>query len=229
MRKLIGLLFVLLSAWLLIIGMIGCVTASGEGSSKQINSLELAELMGNGINLSNTMEAYGHLNPGINKSPAVYETLWGQPVTTKEILLAMKKSGFDSIRIPVAWTNTMNFENNDYTISKDYLDRVETIVNYALAADMYVVINDHWDGGWWGMFGSATQETREKAMKLYIAMWTQIAGRFKNYSNMVIFESANEELGSRLNDTNFAQDSGALSEDECYKATNKIRGYGWAV
>ncbi|WP_454192521.1 cellulase family glycosylhydrolase [Paenibacillus sp. Marseille-Q7038] len=189
---------------------------------KEITALDVAKLMGNGINLGNTMEAYGHLSLGVDAEPSAYETLWGQPVTTKEMLIAMKEAGFDSIRIPVAWTNAIDYESGDYTIKKAYMDRVEEIVNYALDADMYVVINEHWDGGWWGMFGSATSETREKAMDLYVSMWSQIAERFQDYSDKLIFESGNEELGSRLNDVDVSKDSGALTEDERYETTNKI-------
>ena len=69
----------------------------------------------------------------------------------------------------------MDYENGDFTISPAYLERVGEIVNYALDADMFVVFNDHWDGGWWGMFGSADEATRQKAMDLYVSMWTQIS------------------------------------------------------
>jgi Endoglucanase len=189
---------------------------------KEITALDVAKLMGNGINLGNTMEAYGHVSLGVDAEPSAYETLWGQPVTTKEMLIAMKKAGFDSVRIPVAWTNAINYESGDYTIKKAYMDRVEEIVNYALDADMYVVIDEHWDGSWWGMFGSAASDTRKKAMELYVSMWSQIAERFQNYSDKLIFESGNEELGSRLNDVDVSKDSGALTEDECYETTNKI-------
>ena len=41
-------------------------------------------------------------------------------------------------------------------------------INYALNEDMYVIVNDHWDGSWWGMYGSASPETREKANELYV-------------------------------------------------------------
>ena len=197
-------------------------TQDDDSIREELTSLELVNLMGNGINLGNTMEAYGHTDLGINADISSYETLWDQPVTTQEMIDSMKAAGFDSLRIPVAWTNTMDFENGDYTISEDYLGRVEEIINYALGADMYVIINDHWDGGWWGMFGSAKQETRDAAMEMYISMWTQIAGRYKDYSDYLIFESANEELGNRLNDTNYAADSGTLSEDECYEMNTKI-------
>lgn len=187
-----------------------------------LTALEAAELMGNGINLGNTMEAYGRGSLGTNAQPTQYETCWGQPVTTQEMLDGMKAAGFDTLRLPVAWTNMMAFETGDYTIDSAYLDRVEEIVGYARKAGMYVIINDHWDGGWWGMFGSASEETRTQAMELYKSMWTQIGERFKDYSDYVIFESGNEELGFRLNDTDIASDSGTLSDADCYTVTNQI-------
>lgn len=161
---------------------------------KDLTALELTELMGNGINLGNTMEAYGHRSLGTKADTSAYETLWEQPVTTQEIVTAMKAAGFDSLRIPVAWTNMMDYESGDFTIDEAYLNRVEEIINYALNADMYVIINDHWDGSWWGMFGSATQETREKAMEMYISMWTQIANRYKEYSDYLILSRRTRSL-----------------------------------
>ena len=226
-----GMLAVVLSA-----GLTFTTTACGTGSSgtskmktnddgsihKDLTALELTRLMGNGINLGNTMEAYGRTAFGTTGTVADYETYWGQPETTQEMISGMKAAGFDTLRIPVAWTNMMDFESGDYTIREEYLDRVEEIMNYALNEDMYVIINDHWDGSWWGMFGSATEETREQAMDLYVSMWTQIANRYKKYSDRVIFESANEELGNRLNDTDIAKDSGTLSPDDCYKEVLRI-------
>ncbi len=204
-------------------------TESGSegGEAQQMNTeltaLELCKLMGNGINLGNTMEAYGHKSYVKGETdPTDFENNWGQPDTTKEMIAGMKAAGFDSLRVPVAWTNGMDFENGDYEIDTKLLDRVEEIVNFALDSDMYVMINDHWDGGWWGMFGSATEETRNKAMDMYTSMWTQIAERFNKYGEKLIFESANEELGDRLNDKDYAPDSGTLKKDDCYKKTTEI-------
>lgn len=189
---------------------------------ESLTALEVVELMGNGINLGNTMEAYGRASLGTSADPTRYETCWGQPVTTQEMLDGMKAAGFDTLRVPVAWTNMMDYETGDYTINSAYLDRVEEIVGYARNAGMYVIVNDHWDGGWWGMFGSAAEETRAQAMELYKSMWTQVGERFKDYSDYVIFESGNEELGFRLNDTDVAKDSGSLSDADCYRVTNEI-------
>lgn len=197
-------------------------TAQETGDSEDLTALELSKLMGNGINLGNTMEAYGRPELGIDADASEYETFWGQPVTTEEMIAGMKNSGFDSIRIPVAWTNMMDFENGNYTIADAYLDRVDELITYAVRNDMYVIINDHWDGSWWGMFGSATEETRETAFTMYTSMWTQLANRYSDYDKSLIFESGNEELGSRLNDIDICKDSGSLSEDECYEMTNRI-------
>ena len=56
----------------------------------------------------------------------------------------------------------MDFENGDFTINQAYIDRVKEIIDYAYNDGMYVIVNDHWDGGWWGMFGSASEETVQK-------------------------------------------------------------------
>lgn len=189
---------------------------------KDLTAIEVSKLMGNGINLGNTMEAYGHMELGTDADICDYETYWGQPVTTQEMLNGMKECGFDSIRIPTAWTNAMDFESGDYTIGEAYLKRIDEIITYARNASMYVIINDHWDGSWWGMFGSSNEQDRKQAMEMYTSMWTQIAERYKEYSDYLIFESGNEELGDRLNDIDICKDSGSLSEDECYETANEI-------
>ena len=130
------------------------------------NAIEMTRRMGNGINLGNTMEACNNGKSGGNttENPGYYETMWGQPVTTAAMLQGMKDAGFDTIRIPVAWmTNATHLPDGNYMISEAYIKRVEEIVNYALDADMYVIVNDHWDGGWWGMFGSDSEGTRQLA------------------------------------------------------------------
>ena len=193
-----------------------------------LTALELTKMMGNGINLGNTMEACDSEKGSFSADPSDYETYWGQPVTTQEMLTGMKACGFDTVRIPVAWiTNATTLgKDGDCTIDEAYLDRVEEIINYALNADMYVIINDHWDGGWWGMFGSESAETRQKAMEVYVSMWTQIAGRYKEYSDYLIFESANEELGARFDENSslYCSDSidSYMDTDARYALTNEV-------
>ncbi|MDR0326207.1 MAG: glycoside hydrolase family 5 protein [Oscillospiraceae bacterium] len=200
---------------------------NGEKEDKdpvnKLTSLEFARLMGYGINLGNTMEACNNSNRVPNREPSVYETMWGQPVTTQEMITGMREAGFKNLRIPVAWMNAMDFESGDYTILEAYLDRVEEIVNYALNEDMYVTVNDHWDHGWWSMFGHPDQAVRDQAMEIFTAMWTQISERFKDYDHRLVFEGGNEEWGNRFNDrTSFSPDGGSLSRDECYKMLTAV-------
>lgn len=198
------------------------ISPEEEERISSMTSLEMIRAMGNGINLGNTLEAYNHKGYISGGNPDGFETGWGQPYTTAEMIQGMKNAGFDTIRIPVAWTNGMNYESGDYTIDERLMNRVETVVNYALDADMYVIINDHWDGSWWGMFGSEDMAVRDKALEMYKSMWTQIGENFKDYSRKLIFESANEELGDRLNDKDVTGSEGVLSKNECYETTNMI-------
>ncbi len=205
----------------------GTVSDGGEVNSdapegNNLTSLEVVRLMGNGINLGNTLEAANHKGYLNGMNPADMETGWGQPYTTPAMIQSMKDAGFDTIRIPIAWTNGMNYESGDYTIDSRLMQRVDEVVNYALDADMYVIINDHWDGGWWGMFGAEDTAVREKAMEMYKSMWTQIGEHFKDYSYKLIFESANEELGDRLNDADVTGSKGTLTQDECYEKAYEI-------
>lgn len=223
----------LFSLMLAVLMLIPCVGSAEEAvvdngvMREGLTALEATRLMGNGINLGNTLEACDN-NVGIKtNAPLSYEPYWGQPKTTQAMIDGMKAAGFDTIRIPVAWmTNATHLYEGDYTIDADYMDRVEEVVRYARKAGMYVIINDHWDGGWYGMFGSESAETRALAMEAYKGMWQQIAERFRDYSDYLIFESANEELGGRFDENSplYCSDSVVtyLTDDERYALTNEI-------
>ena len=227
------------------------ITVKDNGTMrKEMTAQQLADTeMGMGINLGNTLEAVQAVENKKNVTGTGYDTAWSQPVTTREYIDFLHTYGINTIRIPIAWSNG-DIDDGTYTIRGDMLDRVEEVVNYALDNGMYVVINDHWDNQWWGQFGAckkdadgnkiADEETRKNAWTRYERYWTQICERFKNYSDHLIFEGANEELGERLNDgicvngpakgyskpDNTGPDievvSGNLKTDELYDTTNKI-------
>lgn len=212
---------------------------------KELSAQYLADHeMGLGINLGNTMEATLPMADRVKATEATaFEQAWDAPITTQEYFDCIHSYGINTVRIPVAWTN-MDADDGTYTINEKYLGRVEEIVNYALNNGMYVIINDHWDNGWWGQFGAckydadgkkvADEERRAEAWKRYEAYWTQIANRFKDYSDHLIFEGANEELGSRLNDRIYSNGyssttdendtsiPGNLKQDEQYQMTHDI-------
>lgn len=140
--------------------------------------------MGIGWNLGNTLEACGDWING--KKVQDYETAWGAVVTTQAIIDGVKAAGFNSVRIPVAWSNLIG---TDYTINQDLLKRVKEVVDYCSNADMYAIVNIHWDNGWFANFATNYDES----MKKYTAIWTQISNCFNDYPSNLILESLNEE------------------------------------
>lgn len=165
--------------------LIGC-EESKEKSKKMrdITTTEIVADMGLGINLGNTLEACGDWIDA--SSVTSFETAWGSPVITEEIVAGYAKSGFKSVRIPVAWSNMIA---DDYTINPDLMKRVKEVTDYVIKNDMYAVINIHWDGGWFEKFSTEYDE----CLKKYTTIWTQITENFKDYDDKVIFESLNEE------------------------------------
>ena len=188
-----------------------CGTDNGD-ENINMTSAELVKDMGNGWNLGNTMEAVADWL-GTNATARSYETAWGQPYTTKEMIDGLKSAGIDSVRIPVAWSNLMS-DDGKYTIAEGYIKRVDEIVSYVLDNDMYAVVNIHWDGGWWEDFGSADTAVSDAAWAKYTAIWTQLSEHYKDYSHKLILESANEELGNST--------KGKSKDDESYARVTAI-------
>ena len=116
-----------------------------------------------------------------------FESAWGNPHVTRDFIREIKAQGFKSIRIPVTWNQRMSGAP-DYTIDPVFLNRVQEVVDWSLAG-LYVMINVH-DVWQWMRPSMATQH--DTVMAQFQAVWTQIADRFKNHSNMLMFESANE-------------------------------------
>ena len=160
---------------------------AGTDSFQDLNRQQITEAMGVGYNLGNSLEA--------NSGGTPNETAWGNPVLTKEFVLAAKAAGFQSIRIPVSYLSKID-DNNGYKIDSAWLDHVQEVVDYCVQNDMYAIVNMHGDGyttvsGSWLLCANSDQ-TKIKAK--YKACWEQIADRFKNYDEHLIFESMNEEF-----------------------------------
>lgn len=204
----------------------GVVTKDNGMMRTNWTSKEFMKYMGFGWNYGNSLEArLDAKDVTANTTVSDHENAWNAGLLTQANVDALKKYGINTIRIPVAWSNMMS-KDGKYTIDDAYFNRVEEVMNYALNNEMYVIVNIHWDGDWWGQFGDADQAVRDQAWARYESFWTQIANRYKDYSDRLIFESANEELGDRLNDDwvnmSTTYKTGTLTEEEQYETVNKI-------
>lgn len=174
---------------------------------KDLNQNELIEDMGAGWNLGNQLEASTDAGQG--------ETLWGNPVITPEALDAVKAAGFNTVRIPVSWLDMIGAAP-DYKINTAWLNRVQEVVDYAIENDMYVLLDVHNDGsisvnGSWILTNAQDQATIKNKLG---KVWGQIAKRFADYDEHLIFEAMNE-IGAES----------SSSEEEIRGAISKIEEY----
>ncbi|MEU5633149.1 cellulase family glycosylhydrolase [Streptomyces rishiriensis] len=116
------------------------------------------------------------------------ETSWGNPLATKALFDTIKAQGFRSVRIPVTWSGHQS-STAPYTIDATWMNRVEQVVDWALADGLYVVINVHHDSWQWI---SAMATDHDNVLARFKATWTQIAAAFRDTSQALLFESNNE-------------------------------------
>ena len=164
-------------------------------SFEDLNQSQIVEAMGPGWNLGNQLESVTDNVPE--------ETNWGNPVITEKLIQSVKAAGFKSIRIPVSYFAKID-DDKDYTIDSKWLDRVQEVVDYCIKNDLYAVINIHGDGyntidGSW-LLCNGKDQTEIK--KKYKKVWKQIAERFKNYDEHLLFESMNEEFDGSYSEPN---------------------------
>ncbi len=170
-----------------------------------LSAFQIANDMGAGWNLGNSLEAEGS------------ETGWSNPATTKSMIDAIAAKGFTTLRVPVRWDDNYS-DPSSYTIAESYMDRVETVVNYGLANDMYVIINVHHND-----LQTNVPNTAAISAELE-AIWTQVGNRFKNYGDKLIFEVNNEP---RCGDDWTGNASYYQSVNECNEAARAaIRATG---
>ncbi len=153
---------------------------------------EIVEDMKIGWNLGNSLDSTNYKKEfiGSKKNVTYYETLWGNPVTTKEMITKLAQAGFNSVRLPVTYYDHMK----DGKIDKLWLDRVEEVINYIIDNNMYCILDIHHDTGLFpgGSYITSDAEKFSEESKKLQNMWTQIANRFKNYDYHLLFEGFNE-------------------------------------
>jgi endoglucanase len=92
--------------------------------------------------------------------------------------------------------------------------RVREVVEWILQADMYCIVNIHWDGGWIMNLGNETEyQLTDDVRSKFASYWQQIATAFADFSHQLVFEALNEEGRFYVNgDTTAAPDYAALNE-----------------
>ena len=141
----------------------------------QITPAEAVAGMGRGINLGNTLEP-------------PREGDWNNGPAQESYFDAYIAAGFTNVRIPVRWDlHTQN--SAPFAIDQSWMNRVEQVVDWGLSRGLYVTLNGHHEDWLKNNYSNPTLRAR------YDSIWVQIADRFKDKTDKLLFEMINEPKG----------------------------------
>lgn len=134
-----------------------------------IDPFEQVKQLGRGVNFGNALEA-------------PKEGEWGMMLEERFFDL-VKEGGFNTIRLPVKWS-AHAMREAPYTIDEEFFKRVDWAVDNALSRGLNIVVNMHH----YDELFVEPQAERER----FIALWQQIADRYKDKPAQLVFEPLNE-------------------------------------
>lgn len=168
---------------LLVVEQITLPITDSYSLTDEINPQQAVAEMAIGINLGNTFDA-------------PHEGDWA--LAAKEsYIIAFKEAGFKHIRIPVTWHEHTQLEA-PYEIDSVFLARVEEVVDWALAQDLYVILNAHHES--WLKENYQDQNNKNRLDSI----WIKIAAHFKKKPAKLMFELLNEPNGMTVEEVNEA-------------------------
>ncbi len=151
--------------------------------------------MGLGFNLGNSFDAIPRPESGLKGNDS--EIAWHNPRTTKEMIAAIRRAGFKTLRLPVSWhIHVSDVMEADGLVSRDivapeWMKRVREVVDWCMDEGLYVILNTHHDirEG----FLLPDNAHIDRADEFMRNIWRQIAVEFGSYPHdRLLFESMNE-------------------------------------
>ena len=125
--------------------------------------------LGRGVNLGNMLEAPNEGGWGLTVQAADFPTI--------------RAAGFDHVRVPIRWS-AHTAVDAPFTIDPVFFERIDWVIDQALANDLAVVLNiHHYDE----LYTEPTVHDDR-----FVAIWTQIAERYRDRPAEVMFELLNE-------------------------------------
>jgi endoglucanase len=132
-----------------------------------------AERLGKGVNLGNALEAPTEGEWGLTLHEAYFQII--------------AEGGFDTIRVPIKWSAHASTEP-PYAIDETFAERVDWVLDQAQTQGLNAVINIHH----YDEIFDAPNEHKDR----FLAIWKQLAERYKDRPLSVYFEPLNEPHGN---------------------------------
>lgn len=144
-------------------------SGSDDGSPTGVSAFEMNERLGRGVNFGNALEAPN-------------EGEWGITLEALHFQRAAE-AGFETIRLPIRWS-AHAMPGPPYTISSGFFARIDWAIDRALENGLNIIINVHHYEG--------LDADPENHTDRWLAIWKQIAERYKSRPDSVLFELMNE-------------------------------------
>ncbi|MCL1788197.1 MAG: glycoside hydrolase family 5 protein, partial [Defluviitaleaceae bacterium] len=192
--------FTRLAAYILSIAMLLTLSPTSLAAQEattippDLTAQELVSRMHAGWNLGNTFDAWDQPGRRLTGTVAEIETLWlggRSNQTTESLIQTVRAAGFDTLRIPVTWSKVADPDNN-WEIRPDWMERVQEVVDWALALDMFVILNTHHENAALALDIENANEAGHPGHQFVTHIWRQIAQHFIDYDERLIFASLNE-------------------------------------
>jgi endoglucanase len=146
------------------------LTLAGQSrADEQKDAFFYNRLLGRGINLGNALEA-------------PKEGDWGMTLEA-DYFQKIKDAGFKSVRIPICWSAHAQ-PTPPYTIDADFFKRIDWAIEQALSRQLTAIINFH--------HYEPVYANPEKQLPRFLALWEQVATRYRRHSDRLFFELLNE-------------------------------------
>src|SRR6516165_8804601 len=142
--------------------------SASEGLQEK-DAFHYNRLLGRGINLGNALEAPKEGDWGITLQADYFKKI--------------KDAGFQSVRIPIRWSAHAG-KKAPYAIDAKFFARVDWAIEQALSRGLVAVINTH-------HYDEIFQDPEKHQARL-IALWKQIAQRYRDRPDRLYFELLNE-------------------------------------
>jgi aryl-phospho-beta-D-glucosidase BglC (GH1 family) len=145
----------------------------------QLTPQDALLLMNRGINVGNSLDA------------VPTETSWGNTPIKEYYFDDIKSAGFNCVRIPITWKFHVS-KSFPYQIDSLWIDRVDTVITWALSKGLVVIINAHHEAGLKAVDTMSNPLARADTLAKYDSIWSQVSRRFKDKPDFLLFEMLNE-------------------------------------
>lgn len=96
----------------------------------------------------------------------------------------IKQAGFHAVRLPIRFSDYVDTNSSNYTLNEEFMKKIDSYIDEAISQDLTIILDFH--------HFLEIMEEPSKYKDCFISIWTQLATRYKDYPDTLVFELLNE-------------------------------------